>query len=159
MSGAARRLFAASAAAGVALVVLYLALGGGRYTPLASANPCDPRPWRDPQSQSEVAEQVALSSLDGAACELGVSREDLTLALASEGDLERFRESRGLSRDQMDDVLRSGLRRAVIDGEKAGAINGVEAFILRRAVDNLPVQRLIEAYRSGELDWLTGMLG
>ncbi|MCB0880833.1 MAG: hypothetical protein KDC33_01255 [Thermoleophilia bacterium] len=159
MSAAARRLIAASTLAGIALVGLYLLLGGGRYTPLASADPCDPRPWRDPQSQRALAEQVALSSLDGAACELHVTREELTLALASEGDLERFRTSRGLSRDEFDDVLRSGLRRAVSDGEEAGAINGVEAFILRRAVDNLPVQRLIEAYRSGELDWLASVLG
>ncbi len=159
MRSSGRALVMACAVAGLVLVGLYLALGGGRYTPLATADPCATRAWRDPEGQTKIAEQIALSSLDGAACELGVSREQLTLALASEGDLERFREAQGLSQQRLEDVLRAGLHRAVRDGRSAGAINGVEGFVLDQTVDRLPVQRVIAAYRSGELDWLVNLIG
>ncbi len=154
-----RALVLACAVASLVLVGAYIALGGGHYAPLASADPCQTRQWRDPEGTVKVAEQVALSSLDGAACALGVSREELTLALASDGDLERFRVRQGLTREQLDELLRKGLMRAVQDGQKAGAINGVEGFVLRRTVERLPVQDVIEAYRSGELDWLLRMIG
>ena len=57
-----------------------------------AAAPTSPRPcairapsaaWRDPGGLQAVAEQIALSALDGAACHFGVSRETLTLALAT----------------------------------------------------------------------------
>lgn len=159
MRGPGRMLILLCAVAGAALVVAYLALGGGRYEPLATADPCQPREWRDPEGQAKVAEQIALSSLDGAACELGVSREELTLALASEGDLDRFQQARGLSDERFHEVLRAGLHRAVRDGREAGAINGIEGFLLDRAVDSVPMDRVIEAYRSGDLDWLAGLVG
>lgn len=154
-----RGLVVACAVASLVLVGAYIALGGGRYEPLASADPCQTRAWRDPEGTVKVAEQVVLSSLDGAACAMGVTREELTLALASEGDLDRFRVRQGLSREQLDELLRRGLMRAVEDGQKAGAINGVEGFVLRRTVERLPVQDVIEAYRSGRLDWLLRMIG
>ena len=77
------RAIAWSAVAAVALVVAYLALGGASYAPAQVADPCVARDWRDPQGLEEVAEQIALSGLDGAACELGVSREEMVLALAN----------------------------------------------------------------------------
>ncbi len=55
-----------------AVLVPYLALGGATYEPAAVADPCAARDWRDPDGLSEVLEQIVLSALDGAACELGV---------------------------------------------------------------------------------------
>ena len=43
-------------------------------------------------------EGIALSSLDGAACELQVSREELTLALADEEATQEFAEAHGIER-------------------------------------------------------------
>ena len=65
--------------------VAYLAAGGGDYEPTAVADPCAPREWRSPAGIEESAQQFALSALDGAACELGVSREALAVALATPG--------------------------------------------------------------------------
>ena len=48
------------------------------------------REWRKPGDLQAVLEQVALSALDGAACELGTSREELVLALRDEKSLDAF---------------------------------------------------------------------
>ena len=77
------RSIAWATVAAVALVVAYLALGGASYAPAKVADPCATRDWREPQGVEEVAEQIALSGLDGAACELDVSREEMVLALAN----------------------------------------------------------------------------
>ncbi|MEX2613552.1 MAG: hypothetical protein WD380_08230, partial [Gaiellaceae bacterium] len=73
-----------------AVLVPYLALGGASYEPTPVADPCVVRDWRDPRGVQTVLEQVALSALDGAACELGVSREDLVLAVRDEASLDAF---------------------------------------------------------------------
>jgi hypothetical protein len=49
------------------LVGVYLAAGGSSYTPAQPQDPCEPRPWRDPEGLQEIAEQFSLSALDGAA--------------------------------------------------------------------------------------------
>jgi hypothetical protein len=74
------RAIACSAAAVLILVGAYLALGGASYAPAKVADPCAPRDWRNPQGLQAVAEQIVLSALDGAACELHVSREEIVLA-------------------------------------------------------------------------------
>ena len=66
------------------LVGAYLAAGGGGYEPTPVADPCAPREWTSPEGVEEIAQQFFLSALDGAACELGVSRETLAAALATE---------------------------------------------------------------------------
>ena len=66
-----------------ALAGSYVALGGGSYKPLSARDPCKPRVWPDTKNLSQVAEQLGLSALDGAACNLRVTREELALALAS----------------------------------------------------------------------------
>jgi hypothetical protein len=146
------------ALAGVALVVAYVALGGGRYTPFAVADPCAPREWRDPEGTRELAEQVALSALDGAACDLGVPRERVALAVTSEEALMEFMAERGVDEGRVEEALRRGLHRAIDDGERAGALNRVEVFVLEQAVDRLPVDRLVEAYRDGDLDGVIGLV-
>ena len=73
------RAVALSVAASAVLIVVYLALGGASYAPAKVADPCATRDWRDPQGLAEVGEQIVLSGLDGAACELGVSREEMAV--------------------------------------------------------------------------------
>ena len=79
----AQALVAIALAAAVALPGVYLAAGGSSYAPAKVADPCQTRPWRDPEGLDQIAEQFSLSALDGAACELGVSREALARALAT----------------------------------------------------------------------------
>lgn len=133
----------------VAAVVLpYLALGGASFEPTPVADPCQVRDWRDPGDVDEVLEQIALSALDGAACVLGVSREDLVLAVRSEESLDAFAEEHGISRDDAEQAVRDGLLRAVEDAEGAGAIGGIVAALARRTVESVPPWLVIETLES-----------
>lgn len=154
-----RHLVIGVAGAGVLLVALYLILGGGRYTPVAIANPCDPRPWRDPGGVQALVEQVALSALDGAACDLGMSREELALAIGDDGELAALARSKGIDDARLEAILRSGLRRAVVDAQRAEVLTPLAALVIGQAIDQMDVARLLEIYRSGDLDWVRMLLG
>jgi hypothetical protein len=129
----------AAAAASAVLIGSYLALGGASYEPAAVADPCAPRVWRSPGSTAETIEQIALSTADGAACTLGVPREDLVLALASGDDLDDFAREHHVSRDATEDAIRQGLLRAVDDAEDADAIGGSLAGVMRTVARHLPI--------------------
>lgn len=131
-------------AAVAAVVVPYLALGGTSYDPTAVADPCERREWRDPGDVQAVLEQVALSAFDGAACELGVSREELVLALRSEESLDAFAAEHGVDRGDAERLVEDGLERAIDDAEQAGALPGFVASLIRRAVESLPPWLLLE---------------
>jgi hypothetical protein len=136
-----------------AVVVPYVALGGATYEPAEVADPCVTREWRDPGDLEEVLEQIVLSALDGAACELGVSREDLVLAVRSEDALEDFADEHGLTRDDAEQAVEDGLLRAVDDAEEAGALPASIAGLARRVVGSVPPWLLLET-----LDRLSGFL-
>ena len=127
-----------------AVVVPYLALGGASFEPTPVADPCATREWRDPGDLEEALEQIALSALDGAACELGVSREDLVLAVRSEEALDDFAEEQGISREDAEQAVSDGLLRAVDDAEEAGAIGESVASLARRIVEEVPPWLVLE---------------
>jgi hypothetical protein len=137
------RAIAWSAVVAGALVVVYLALGGASYAPAQVADPCVARDWRDPQGLEEVAEQIALSGLDGAACELGVSREEMVLALANSDSRAQFAREHGISDERLEELVREGLLRAIDDAEEADALNATIADLLRGIARNVPVDELL----------------
>ncbi len=139
----ARILVIGAAVISLALAGVYLASGGGSYEPTAVADPCEPRPWRDPEGIDEAAEQFTLSALDGAACELQVSRERLSLALATPEAREAFAEEYGLTDEQIEAAVRAGLDRAIDDAEDAGALPPLAAGPLRELVASIPVEEAI----------------
>jgi hypothetical protein len=126
------------------LVGAYLAAGGSSYTPERTQDPCQHREWRDPEGLQQIAEQFSLSALDGAACELGVSRETLAQALATEESRQRFRERYGISDAELAKAIRAGLLRAVKDAEDAGALSPLLAGPLRTTVEDIPLDQAIE---------------
>lgn len=129
--------------AAVVLVAVYIAAGGLDYKPSTAADPCDQRAWTDPGNLEEAAQQFAFSAVDGAACELGVSREELTRALADDASRQAFQEDQDLSDSEVEDALRAGLDRAIDDAEEAGVISGLTVTGLRAAVRFLPVDQMI----------------
>jgi hypothetical protein len=147
--------------ASVTLVVVYLAAGGSSYTPTKTQDPCKPRPWRNPQGIQAIAEQFSLSALDGAACELGVSRETLARALATPQSRERFTQRYGISDAELARAVRAGLLRAVDDAERAGAISPLLAGPLRAALRRIPLEQAIELIDDARslIDELQGFLG
>jgi hypothetical protein len=146
------RAIALSVAAAAALVVTYLALGGASYAPAKVADPCAPRDWQQPKGVQEVAQLIVLSGLDGAACELGVSREDVVLAFESRETLEAFAREHGLTDDELEELVRSNLLRGIDDAEEMDALNPTIADLLRGIVRRLPISGVLDL-----LDQLPGL--
>lgn len=154
-------LVGAAIVASLALVFAYLAAGGASYEPAKTQDPCKPRPWRNPEGLQQIAEQFSLSALDGAACELGVSRETLARALATPASRERFTQRYGIEDAELARAIRAGLLRAVDDAERAGALNPVLAAPLRATLRQIPIDQAIELIQDARslLDNLQTFLG
>lgn len=131
----------------VALVGAYVALGGTSYEPSPVADPCEPRPARDAAGTGERIEVVLLAAADGTACALGVSREELVLALRSVDELDELAEREGRSRDDLEDALREGLVSAVGEGEEQELIGDTTARALVFAAERLPLGLLLSVLR------------
>jgi hypothetical protein len=146
LSGLSRSkvLIGAATLASAVLVIAYLAAGGASYEPTAVRDPCQPREWRSPDTIQEIVEQFSLSALDGAACELRVSRERLARALATPKARERFARTHGIDDAQLEAAVRAGLVRAIDDAEDAGALPPLAATPLRELAQRLPVEAAIE---------------
>ena len=136
-------------ALGVSLGVVggYLLAGGASYKPLSVADPCQPR---SPEvlAQRGVFEGIVLSGLDGAACELGVSREELATAFADEATLAGFAQANGLSPERIEEAVRAGLVRAVDDAQSQGRLPGAVASIARGLAENAPVTEVISLFEA-----------
>jgi hypothetical protein len=151
-----RTLVVAAVIASLALVGTSLALGGASYGPKSVQDPCQPRSWTSPQGLDEIAQQLTLSALDGAACELHVSRETLVLALGTPEGRAQFANDPRLAA-----ALRAGLIRAVDDAQTAGAIPAPIADALRAAIESLPADQLVNAARNARdlFNQAAGVLG
>ena len=162
------RLVLLSLAASAALVVGYLAAGGSGYKPTVVADPCAPREWTAPQGVDEYAQQFTLSALDGAACELGVSRETLDRG-ARDHRLARAvrRRATGSSPPSSSRRCAPGWCGRSTMPSDAGALDPTAAVGLRAVAERLPVETaigLIEDARrifeggQGVVDSLGGLL-
>ncbi len=173
MSGAAQpggRRRAGPVAAGLAVgasaavVGAYLALGGAGFQPREVADPCVPKSAEELRAQSGgLFERIGLSALDGAACRLRVTREELALAVASEAARREFVASHRITDAGLEDAVRDGARRAIADERRRGSLSPAEASLLERAVGAVPVATLLDALQSGGgrsvIDLLSGLLG
>jgi hypothetical protein len=117
-AGALALVLAAALAGGYAL------LGGGDYEPTPVANPCQARDRPRSGDLLDPAQRATLAVLDGAACDLRSSREQVLL------DLLRRRNPVGASDDRVRDAVLAGIDRAV----REKALGGTEATFLRLAV-------------------------
>lgn len=149
MSGG-RGLIAVAVVASAGLVASYLAAGGSDYEPSPAADPCVMREWRSPEGVEESAQQFALSALDGAACELGVSREELAIALVSEESREEFAAAHGIAEEEFEAAVRAGLVRGIDDAESAGALNPLIADGARAVAERVPVDEAIALIEGAE---------
>ena len=156
-----RSLVIGSIVVSLALVGAYLAAGGSSYTPEKTQNPCKPRPWTNPQTLGQIANQFSISALDGAACQLGVSRETLAQALSSEERRERFSKRYGIDDEKLARAIRAGLVRAVDDAEEAGALSPLLGVPLRETLQRIPLEQAIEIVNNAQELWsnVEGFLG
>jgi hypothetical protein len=130
---------AALLVAAVVLIAIELGKGALDYGDSIAADPCVPREPFPGDGFEATLQRIALDGLDGAACELGTTREELVLSFDSElgGDVEWDEET-------LERALRSGLEEAIADAEERGSLGSLEARILRELVSRAPLDWLIE---------------
>ncbi len=148
---------AVAAVSSTGLVVAYLALGGASYEPVEVADPCRPRP-DSRVTKTDALQAIALSALDGAACELRVTREELVLALGDEQSRAEFARRHRIGDASLERAVNEGLDRAIDEADRARTISGFEAGLLRRAAGALPVSGIIDALQSSAGESVIGFL-
>jgi hypothetical protein len=137
-TGAIAALVALSVGA-VALIAIEFAKGAAGAGELAVHDPCAPRSAYPGQGIDAVLQRIVLDGLDGAACELGASREELVLSLSPRSNAQIRWDDATIER-----AVRSGLLEAVDDAERRGSMNAIVAALLRQLVERAPVQWLID---------------
>jgi hypothetical protein len=135
---AATAALLALALGAVALVGVELANGAADAGALAVADPCEPRPAYPGQGMDATVQRIVLDGLDGAACELGTTREELVLSLApGEG-------AGGWDDRTIEQAVRAGLLEAIDDAEQRGSLGAIVALALREIVERAPVGWLVD---------------
>ena len=134
-------------AASIGLIAVYVAFGGGTYTPAATADPCETRDAGRTRRARRLRGHRAL----------GARRRRLRAPRQPRGADARARRRagdrrvRGRPRHRLravDDAVRAGLERAVDDAAAAGKIDGVEETILRQVARYAPVGPAIDGLQA-----------
>jgi hypothetical protein len=104
-------------------------------------DPCTAAPDPFPGGGLDASiQRIALSTINGAACELGTTRERLVLSL----DPKSTYDDVSWDRDTMETALRSGAHRAIDDANDRNTIPGPAAAVLGFVVDRAPIGWLVE---------------
>ena len=127
-----------------AVVIPYVALGGGAFEPTPVADPCELRTLPEAEGLGDTIERIALTSVDNVACELGVSREDLVLALRNEDAFDAFTREHGIEPAEAERAIHEGLVSAVDEAEQDGTLPGFLAPLVRKAAESVPPWLILE---------------
>ena len=128
-------------AATVGLLVAESRAGPAGMGEVVEADPCTASPDPYPgDGLDPTVQRIGLGALNGAACELGVSRERLVLSLA---DVPGFG-SVPLDRDEIEEALEAGLLRSIDDAEDRGSLPGWAASVLRFGARNAPIGWIVD---------------
>ena len=123
--------------AGVALVAVELGLGALQQPSPKIADPCHPRDGRTGGIDTTI-QRIVLDGLDGAACRLHTTREELVLSLGG-GSLA----PRHWDEHTIEVALRAGMLRAVDEAVRRGDVPDFLAPALRSLVRRLPLEQLV----------------
>jgi hypothetical protein len=132
-----KRVLVALLLAGVALVAVELGLGALQEPSPRIADPCRPRDGRTGGIDATI-QRIVLDGLDGAACRLHTTREELVLSIGG-GSLA----PRHWDEHTIEVALRAGMLRAVDEAVGRGDVPGFLAPALRSLVRRLPLEQLI----------------
>ncbi len=120
------RILVALLAAAVVLLVVELSLGAIGFGKPRSADPCTSRPAFAGGGLDGEVQRFALSGLNGAACTLHTTREELVLSFVPAAGTKRVR----WDRQTIETALRAGFDRAVRDTERRGLAGLVIGHVL-----------------------------
>jgi hypothetical protein len=113
-------------AAGVVLIAVELGLGALNYGRVHLADPCVERSDFPGSGLDGAVQQLALDGLDGAACKLHATREELVLSFSPDVRTKEIRWDRAT----IDAALSAGFSRAVDDAKDRGGPIGLAARFL-----------------------------
>ena len=115
--------------------------GAADYGTYASPDPCTASntPY-DGDGIDGVVQRIALGGLNGAACELGVSREALVLSL-DEGS--GFADV-AWDKATVEKAIKAGTLRAIDDGDDRDTLPAWSAWLLRKVVEHAPVGWMLD---------------
>ncbi len=138
---ARRAVVVAAVAAAVALPLGAVSAGAAEFGVVRLGDPCSAAPDPFPgKGFDAIAQRFVLSGLNGAACELGVSREELVLSLDPRAGIDEVR----WDRPTIEEALRSGVKRGIADADERDAIPGWLATVLRLTVDRAPISWFLD---------------
>ena len=131
-------ILAALLVAALALVAVELGQGAAVEPGPKLADPCRPREVHVSGLDATI-QRIVLDGLDGAACRLHTTREELVLSLGSGTGV-----TRRWDEHTIEVALRAGLLRSVDEAERRGDVPGFLAPLLRRLVERAPLRQVIE---------------
>ena len=131
-------ILAALLAAVLALVAVEFGKGAAEEPGPKIANPCHGRAPRGGGGLDATVQRIVLDGLDGAACRLHTTREELVLSLAPETGVRRRR-----SDHTIEVALRAGMLRAVDEADRRGDIPGFATPFVRQLVEKAPLDKLV----------------
>jgi len=111
-----------------ALIVLELALGAASYGRPDLADPCTTTAVSSGSGIDALVQRFARATLDGAACQLHTTREELVLSFVPSAGTKRIR----WDRQTIDSALRAGLDHASHEVAGNGLIGNALAATLRQ---------------------------
>jgi hypothetical protein len=125
--------------AAAVLIGIELAKGALTYGESKVADPCEQREQFPGEGFQATLQRIVLDGLDGAACELNTTREELVLSIDPE-----LRRDVEWDRETLERAVRSGLFEAINDAQARGGIGPLEARIMREVVQRAPLDWLIQ---------------
>jgi len=125
--------------AALVLVGVELAKGAARSVSPPLAKPCRSRPAFPGTGLDAIIQRILLDGLDGAACRLGTTREELVLSLRPSTGV-RLRHA---DRATVEAAIRAGVLRSLDEAERRGDVPGFLAPVLRRLVQIAPLDSLL----------------
>ena len=129
-------------AAAVALLVVELSLGAIDFGKAQLADPCTSRPAFAGGGLDGAVQRFALSGLNGAACRLHTTREELVLSFVPAAGTKRVRWDRAT----IDRALRAGLDEALEDTERSGVAGYVIGQVLEVVIE-APIDFFLDVSR------------
>ncbi len=113
-------------AAAVVLLVVEISLGAFHFGRPRLADPCTSKPAFEGGGIDGEVQRFALSGLNGAACKLHTTREELVLSFVPAAGTKRVR----WDRKTIDDALRAGFDQAFHDTEQRGVAGFIIGHVL-----------------------------
>jgi hypothetical protein len=126
-----RIALAAVGAAAAVLIVVELALGAISFGQTKLADPCTSKPAFSGGGIDGAVQRFALSGLNGAACSLHTTREELVMSFSPS-----VKTKVRWDKTTIDQALRAGLDRAARDTAGGGISGRILAFLLREILAN-----------------------